>query len=62
MSFMGEISQSIHIINSLQSLTDVSYFKAFGISSDSYLSPRPKKVPPYVVFFVMGSALSCGID
>ena len=62
MSLMGEASESIHIINSLQSLTEVSYFKAFYIGSYSYLSPRPMKVPRYLVFFVMESASSCGID
>ena len=29
MSLMGEASESIHMINSLQSVTDVSYIKAF---------------------------------
>ena len=33
MSLMGEASESIHIINSLQSLTDVSYFQALYICS-----------------------------
>ena len=62
MSLMGEASESIHIINRLQSLTDVRYFKAFYIDSYSYLLFRPMKVPQYLVFFMMESALSCGID
>ena len=62
MSLMGEASESIHIIDSLQLLTDVSYSPAFNIDSYSYLSPRPVKVPQCLVFFVMESALSCGID
>ena len=33
MSLMGEASESIHIMNTLQSLTNVSYFQAFYIGS-----------------------------
>ena len=62
MSLMGEVSASIRMINSLQSLTHVSYFKNFYIGSYSYSSPRPMKVPQYLVFFMMESASSCGID
>ena len=62
MSLMGEASESIHIINSLQSLTDVRYFKAIYFGSYSYMLSRPMKAPRYLVFFVMESALSCGID
>ena len=49
MSLMGEASESIHIIDSLQLLTDVSYSQAFYIYIDSYsyLSPRPMKVRTY---------------
>ena len=36
MSLMGEASKSIHIINSLQSLTDVRYIQSFYIGSYSY--------------------------
>ena len=62
MSLMGEASESIHIIDSLQLLTNVSYFQDFYISSYSYLSSRPMKVPRYLVFFAMESALSYEID
>lgn len=62
MSLMGDTSESIHIINILLSLTDVSYFQAFYIVSYSYSLPRPIKVPQYLVFFVMQNASSCGID
>ena len=62
MSLMGEASESIHIINSLQSLTDVRCFKAFYFGSYSYILSRPMKAPRSLVFFVMESALSCGID
>ena len=64
MSLMGETSKTIHIIESLQLLTDVSYSQTFYIYIDSYsyLSPRPMKVPQCLVFFVMESALFCGID
>ena len=62
MSFIGELSESIHIINILQSLTDVRYFQNFYIGSYSYLWPRPMKTPQYQVFFMMESGLSSGID
>ena len=62
MSLMGEVSESIHIINNLLLITDVSYSQAIYINSYSYLSSRPVKVPQCLVFFAMESALSCGID
>ena len=62
MSLMGEASESIRMVNSLQSLTDVSYSEAFYVSSYSYLPPRPMEVPQYLVFFMMQNALSCGTD
>ena len=61
MSLMEKVSESIHIVNSLLSLTDVCYFQAIYISSYSYLSPRPMIVPRCLVFFVTQSALSYGI-
>ena len=62
MSLMGEASESIRMVSSLQSLTDVSYSEAFYVSSYSYLPPRPLEVPQYLVFFVMQNPLSCGTD
>ena len=62
MSLMEEVSESIHVIDSLQLFTDASYSPAFNIDSYSYLSPKPIKVPQYLVFFLMESALFCGID
>lgn len=62
MSLMGEASASIRMINSLQLLTHVSYFKNFYIGSYSYSSPRPMKMPQYLVFFMMKSTSSWGIN
>ena len=62
MSLMGEAFESIRMVNSLQSLTDVSYSEAFYVSSYSYLPPRPMEVPQYLVFFMTQNALSCGTD
>ncbi len=45
MSFMGEASESIYIIDNLQLLTDVRYSQVFYIDFYPYLSSRLVKVP-----------------
>jgi NACHT domain len=62
MSLIGEASESIRIIDSLQSLTDVRFSSVFYISSHTDLSGSLMKVPRYSVFFTMQSALPCGTD
>jgi hypothetical protein len=60
MSLMGEASESIRMIDGLQSLIQVSYFWTFYVGSHTYLSRRPIKVPQYLVFFTTQNVLPCG--
>lgn len=62
MSLIGKASESIRMINSLKSLTDVSYSRAFYVSSYSYLPLRPMGIPQHLDFFMMQNALSCKTD
>jgi hypothetical protein len=62
MSLMGEASESIRMIISLQSLTDVRLLSSLYIGFHPYLSFRPMKVSRYLLFFTMESVLRCGID
>jgi hypothetical protein len=62
MSLIGEASESIRMIDNLQSLIQVSYVSTFYVGCHTYLSRRPMKVPRYLVFFTMQSALPCETD
>ncbi len=61
MSLLGEVSASILMVNSLQSLTKVSIL-IFYIGTYSYLLPRLMKEPRYLILFMMQNALSNGTD
>jgi hypothetical protein len=62
MSLIGEASESIRIIDSLQSLIDVRFSSVFYIGSHTDLLGSLMKVPRYLNFFAMQSALPCGTD
>ena len=62
MSLMGKASESIRMVDSLQSIINVSYSVAFDVSSYSYMPLSPMEVPQSLDFLVMESALSYGID